>query len=313
MSNEILAAVEKLKASRTEESTTDQTEVGAVDVSEDTPELEAEEVALEVEESEELSEEVSDVQVSESGEDQDTLIYEINGKEYTQEQLTEALEGNMRLSDYTRKTQEVAENRKSVAAKAEKQDQLLDTLQSHIDLLADMTDAEFKDIDWDELRDDNASEYLKLKEKKESKQGKLDKAKSDRQQMLDDKRKDLAGAESAKLFDAMGWNDNPTRQQEDLDQIQAYLKQAGWTNEEFSDIINHKHMLTILDAAKYHELKSKAPATTKKVKRAPVVVKGKKASTTTIGRQIQEAQARAKSSGSLKDAQALMKLKRQNR
>jgi len=311
VADDIQEALNKLKAQRAEASTVDQTEAEAVDVSEDTPDEEVEEITAEAEESEELSGEVEDVQESESEDDPDTLVYEIKGKQYTQEQLIEALEGGLRLSDYTRKTQLVAEDRKSVAAKGEKQDQLLDDLQSHIDLLAEMTDSEFDGINWDELREDNTSEYLRLKEKKESKRGKLDKAKSDRQKLLDDKRSELAGAEQSKLFAAMGWQDAPSKQEADLKLMQTYLQGRGWTNEDFVDVINHKHMMAIMDAAKFHQLQSKASATTKKVKQAPKVVKGRTASVTSIQRQVNEAKAKLKKTGKVEDAMTLRKLQRQ--
>lgn len=312
MADGIQAALTKLKSQRAEASSTeDKPEGDVIDVSEDTAETETDVEVAEVEGSEQLSEEVEDVQGSESDEEQDTLIYEINGKEYTQEQITEALEGNLRLSDYTRKTQGVAEDRKSLEADQGKLSGKMDELQTHIDLLAEMTDSEFKDIDWDDLRDTDTAEYLRLKEKQESKKGKLTKAQADRQKLLDDKRQELGQAEGAKLFDVLDWRDNPTKQKADSALIQSYVTEAGWTDKEFGEVINHKHMVVILEAAKYRDLQSKAAITTKKVKKAPTVVRGKKASVTNIQKQVIDARAKLKTTGKVEDALILRKLEKQ--
>ena len=312
MADGIQAALEKLKSQRAEASSSeDKPEGEVVDVSQDTPDDEITAEVVEVDESVELSEEVDDVQGSESDEDSDTLIYEINGKEYTQAQITEALEGNMRLSDYTRKSQENAENRKSIESDREKLTGKMDELQTHIDMVSEMTDAEFNGIDWDELRDTDTAEYLRLKEKQEGKKGKLTKAQENRQKLLDAKRQEIGVAESAKLFDVLGWRDDDAKRDADSALIQSYITKTGWTNEEFGEIINHKHMIVILEAAKYQELKSKSAANTKRVKAAPAVVRGKRASVTSIQRQVIEAQEKLKKTGKTTDAVALMKLKRQ--
>lgn len=305
----------KLKALRSSESPEDNQENEVQDVSEDAPpELEVEAIA-ETEEAEELEEDVNEAEEA-SDDELDTFLYEIDGKEYTQEAIKEALEGNLRLSDYTRKTQGVAEDRKTVEAEREKIKDSIESLQSHIDLLADMTDSEFADIDWDELRDTDTAEYLKLKERKEGKQGRLDKAKAKRAELLDLSTTDQRTAGNKEL---MALNPNwveagsPTKAYEaDQKILLDYVTEQKFSQEEINLVLTSgKMMQALINSAKLGSLKSKADSTLKKVKKAPVVVRGKKASVTSVERQIQEAQERAKESGSMKDAQALMKLQRQ--
>jgi hypothetical protein len=70
-------------------------------------------------------------------------------------------------------------------------------------------------------------------------------------------------------------------------------------------------MQAMIDSAKYRANIAKAPSIAKKVKKAPVIIKGKRATVTGINRQIQEAEVRLKSSGKMEDAVKLKKLKRQ--
>ena len=307
----IQQALEKVKAQRAENSETEETQGEVVDVLKDTPEEEAEEENSEALGTVELSKEADDNQEGESEEDLDTLVYEINGKEYTQKQIMDALDSNLRLSDYTQKTQKVAEDRKALEADKEQFDGKMSELQANIDLLSEMSDTEFEGIDWEDLRNSDTGEYLRLKEKQESKKGKISKAQADRQKLVDDKRKELGQSEAAKLFDVLGWRDDASKQNADTKLIQSYIADAGWTDQEFGEIINHKHMVVVLEAAKYQALKSKSVITEKKVKKSPVVVKGRKASVTSIDRQISDAEAKLKKTGKIDDARALQKLKRQ--
>ena len=304
---EILDRIKALRTPSEPEGSTDDRE--AVDVSVETPEEEAPAVeeAPQSEEEEVATEETPET----SGEEQESLYVEIDGEEISLDDIKQWKEGNLRLSDYTRKTQDLAENRKVFESDQSKQKDMIESLQSHIDMLAEMTDAEFKDVDWDELRDLDTAEYLKLKEKKESKKGKLDKARETRKQLADTQLNELIASEQKKLVQALpDWAD-PKKQQADTQLIQDYWRANNWTDKECDAIVNHKQMLTVLDAARFHQLKTKAPATAKKVKKAPLVVKGKKASVSSIEKQIMDAQSRLKKSGNMEDAMALKKLKRQ--
>ena len=308
MADGIREGLEKLKSQRAEAAEEAKPEGEVVDVSEDTPEEEEEVTTSETEELETLDDD-SETEEEDSEESQ-AIVYEIDGTETTLAEILEWKAGHMKDADYRKKTMTLADDRKAVEALSVKQSGLLETLQAQIDMLEEATDSEFKDIDWADLRDTHTAEYLKLKERKDGKKGKLDKAKSDRQKMLDDKRNELASAEWAKLSQVSGWDDQ-AKQKADMELLQGYLKAQGWTNDEFSEVVNHKNMTALLDAARYRELKSKAPATTKKVKKAPTVVRGKKASVTGIQTQINEARAKLKKTGKVEDAMTLRKLERQ--
>jgi len=296
-------------------------EAGAVDVSVETPDVDSElqtddiqndedQTDDELSNTEELAETLEGDEAAEESSGDD-LVYEIGGRQITLKQLDELEKGQMKDADYTQKTQKLAEDRKGVQAQTEKQQEMLDNLQSHIDLVTEMLDGEFEGVDWDELRELDTGEYLKLKEKKEGKQGKLDAAKAKRSELLQSQRNEKASAEQAKLFDALPHWSDPVKKEADMVMLQTYLTDNKWSNEEFNDIINHKHMLTLLDAAKFHARKSTEAAITKKVKKAPVVIKGKKATATNLAKQIGDAQAKFKRTGKIEDAQVVMKLKRQ--
>lgn len=300
-------ALTKMKALRTPTEPEGQPEaVEAVDVSEEAPVDEVEAIEAEATETEE---EAAPLEAEE--ENEEPIYLDLDGEEVDLNDIRKWKKGFMQEADYTRKTMALAEDRKGLNTLKDKQQAQLDDFQSHIDILADMTGAEFKDVDWDELRDLDTSEYLKLKEKQAGRQGTLDAAKAKRQELLDGQRSELTNTERKKLMDAMPhWSDS-AKQEADMVLLQTYLKDKGWNDSEFNDIVNHKHVLALIDAANFHARKSKAPAATKQVRKAPVIVKGKRATATNLNKQIQDAQAKLKQTGNMRDALALKKLKRQ--
>lgn len=303
----------RIKALRTPAESSDGTteEVEAVDVSVETPG--EEESSEEVLETDELEEEVEQLEESSETDDieEESLVVEIDGEEISLDDIKKWRAGNLRQSDYTSKTQLLADDKKSFESKRGKQKELLETLESQISVLSEMTEAEFKDVDWDELRDIDTAEYLKLKEHKENSGKKIQTAKEKLKNIKDSEMSEMIASEQKKLLKALPEWSSQEKQQADIAMLNKYLDAKGISDDEFGKVTNHRQMLAFLDAAKFYELKSKAPANAKKVKKAPIVVKGKKPSVASIDRQIKDAQSRLKMSGKIEDAIALTKLKRQ--
>jgi len=176
------AGLNKLNALRETASVEDKQEGEVQDVSTDDalPIESAEVVETEVEEVDELENLEDEGQPEEEGSEESQLVYEIEGAETTLAEILEWKAGHMKDADYRRKTQGVAEEKKATAKEREANKEMQETLQSHIDLMSEVIDAEYDGIDWDELRDTDTAEYLKLKERKEGKQGKLKGAKAKR-------------------------------------------------------------------------------------------------------------------------------------
>ena len=248
--------------------------------------------------------------------EQESLYLDLDGEEINLDDVRKWKKGHMQEADYTQKTQRVAEQRKSLEAGEAKQTEALESLQSHIDLMADMLDSEFEDVDWDELRDFDTGEYLKLKEKKEGKQGKLDAAKAKRDELHKSKVVERQTLGNQQLLDL---NPNWIKAGEitptytaDQSFLAAFAKDNKLTKAEIDAVLTSgKIMQAMINSAKYTAKMAKAPAIAKMVKKAPVIVRGRRATATNITVQIQKAEAKLKTTGRIEDAMALKKLKRQ--
>ena len=171
------------------------------------------------------------------------------------------------------------------------------------------------DIDWNDLRDHDTAEYLRLKEEQESMTGKLADATSKRNALIEDQKKDRQqkGQDSLIALNPLWVKDGQTTKSYEADQKLLLSAASDFSPEEIdSALASGPIMQVMIDAARYRELKSNASSITKKVKKAPVVVKGRKPSATNLEHQIKEAKAQLKRTGKIEDAALVQKLTRQH-
>ena len=228
-------------------------------------------------ESEEL-----EVSASDAEDDAAPLVYEVGEREISQKQILEWEQGYLRQSDYTQKTQGVAEKVKSEVAKKVSEsigdlDAKASALAEHTTTLTALLDEVEGSVDLEELREIDYEEYQKTKETIENRRAKVKIASEAAQKAVEDA--NLAhGAEQKSLFIASNpeWSDDKgqatPRREEDFKLIGDYAKSVGFTPQEFGQVHNHKVMIAVLEAAKYRQLKLKTTEA-KKVKVAPKLVK----------------------------------------
>jgi len=320
---EILA---RMKALRTPTEPKGQPEDGeVVDVSVETPEddnelqpeeVEQQTIADQTDDSLTETEELAETLEADSSEEE-SLYLDLDGEEISLDDVRKWKKGHMQEADYTQKTQKVAEQRKSLEASEAKQQGALNDLQSHIDLMTGMLDSEFEGVDWDELRDLDTGEYLKLKERKEGRQGKINAATAKRQELQNSRllERQTAGNQALVALNPQWIKDGQATQAYNDDQkfLAAFAEDNKLTKDDIASVLtNGSIMQAMIDSAKYRANIAKAPAIAKKVKKAPVIVRGKRATANNVSRQIQAAEAKLKSTGRMEDALALKKLKRQS-
>jgi hypothetical protein len=228
-------------------------------------------------ESEEL-----DVSASEAEDDAGSLVYEIGGEEVTQTQIQEWKQGYLRQSDYTLKTQGVAEKVKTEVAKKVSEgigdlEAKASALAEHTTALTALLDEVEGSVDLEELRELDYEEYQKTKETIDNRRAKIKQASEAAHKAVGDA--NLAHAtEQRSLFIASNpeWSDDKgqatPKRDDDFKLISEYAQSVGFTPDEFGQVQNHKVMIAVLEAAKYRQLKQKTTKS-KEVKVAPKLVK----------------------------------------
>ncbi|MFW0776241.1 MAG: hypothetical protein ACN2B6_00785 [Rickettsiales bacterium] len=279
---------------------------------ESTDEAEAETVEEETVEAGDFDQE--EVETSEE-EAVETYRIKASGEELdvTFDQLVENFEKGQ---DYYKKTSKLADERKAWEAEkaqlaqsveAEKQNYV-----SMVQQLNELVKTQEQDINWDELRETDPSEYLRQKELIESRKQAVSDAQAKMQAEVSQKRQEMLNSESQKLLTVMGeqWKD-PEVRQKDIESMYEYAYANGVTKEEASNILDHRFWAILHKAMKYEKLQETSEVVKKQVKSAPKTVKSKKP-VQRVRQEEQDARKRLKASGgkSQDDVVALLKAKR---
>jgi hypothetical protein len=206
----------------------------------------------------------------------------VGDKEWEDEVTLEQLRSErMMQSDYTRKTQEVAERERQADAKAQQavekeRGQYLEALQALQKAVQQAATPELANVDWNKLAAENPAEYVRLsnraREVNEAMQRiRFEEEKVQTQQSKDQKaRLDQAVSESqVKLKEAIPqWND---------DLYQSLLKRSydtyGFKPDEMSNIWDHRIMRVLHDAHQWRAMQEGKPLAEKKVVNVPNVLR----------------------------------------
>ena len=261
---------------------------------------EAEEEALEAsdEESEEEEEDSEESEVEEEiveEEDDTPELYtvKINGEEHevTGEEL---LKGYSRQQDYTRKTQELSEYRKQldeaarlfqgeIAQTQEARQQYMNALATAVETNMSSL-AKYESTDWERLKSENMEEYLAKRDDFREAQSQIEKLKQTHQneaiKQQEEQQKQFAQAaqeEHSKLASILPAWGKPETQKRIATEVRDFALSKGYTEEELSQLIDHRSILVLMQAKAWEDERLKARnIKTKKVKKNVKVVKSGK-------------------------------------
>jgi hypothetical protein len=219
---------------------------------------------------------------SEANDDEeDSQFIELDGKEISLSDVREGLNNGLMQKDYTKKTTELSEERKTFEAERTTERENLLKESAKVTEMRDMLTvlvAEDEAIEWAELKDDDPDEYIKQKELADKRKEALAKVKAERETPTDDPA--LIAAEQGKLFAANpDWFDDKGKHTDtyaaDVKLMNEYAGNAGFSGEEFAVMTRAHHLQTILKAAKYDQLQDKGREIKAAREKVPVVTKPK--------------------------------------
>lgn len=279
-----------------------------------------------VEDSDDAQDDESDSDEAEDGDseddddsDDDTEEYVFTVKDDSGEEIgvtaEEAQKGYLRQRDYTKKTQEVAEDRKATQALKEEltesKQQLAQVLQS-LAMSADKDLAEFASIDWKKLEQEDPYGYeekarrcdaLRRQHEQASEHQKALQAEYEQEfnERVEQKRQE----EQQKLLERAPEFDPEQGGKELHESLLATARdQYGFTDEEMGQIFDHRALLLLRDAHRYHEMQSKVQKGKKKSEKVTKHLKpgAKPAPGARKTKAKQELRSKMQSSGSMDDA-----------
>jgi hypothetical protein len=243
------------------------------------PEGQAEELAAE-EPQEEAAEEVSEEPQEEV---QETPRYRVKvDNEELEVDLDELIKGYSRTSDYTKKTQTLAEQRKQVEAertKIEEAAKLRDTYAQRLQVIEQMLSTQPEE-DLTALKDSDPVGYaIKVAEKME-REKQLAAVKAEREsvqarqaaEQQENLKRHLA-QEAERLRAAIPDMADDVKGEVIRKEIRDYAKSVGWSDQELSQVYDHRAVLTLYRAMQFEKLMKGKPVAQKKVAEAPKALK----------------------------------------
>lgn len=258
-------------------------------------EAEAEAPTLEAEAETEETEEVEYVEDDEDGEydtdeveeeeeveQPDVYTVKVDGEEYevTQDEL---LNGYQRQQAYTKRSQELAEQRKAFEAEAQRVAQMRDAYAQQLEQLSQYNQQILGEAepDWDALAKEYSAEELFLyktkldQQKEQARQVEAERqviAQQQAQEQQAQMQQHLAAQREEMLNRIPQWRDEDTRTKERLEVIK-YAQRRGYSEQELANASDARAIEILHKAWQWDNLQEKKPAAKKKASKAPRMAK----------------------------------------
>jgi hypothetical protein len=214
---------------------------------------------------------------------EELVTVKVDGQD-TQVTLDELKNGYSRQSDYSRKTQLLAEERKGLDTERSKINAELEAVKKERDKYADnlksyLNQNKEEDINWDDLYKNDPIEYVRVKaeqdRKKEVRQQaekELKEIEAKQKEETEQQYKNYVTQQSQMLSEKVPEYTDPVKGEKLKANVKQYLNDIGFSDQELSMLTDHRTVMVAIEGMKYNQLK-KAKLDGKKVKNPPKVSK----------------------------------------
>ena len=227
--------------------------------------------------------------------------------------LDELIKSYQLGTDYTKKSQAVAEERKVVEAERQAVQEakaMRDQYAQRLGIIESMLNQPQQAEDLDYLKETDPIGYAVKVAEMSQKEKQLAQVRAERERISHQQEYDrqqqmrqMVASESEKLVAAIPEFADPSKGENIRKDIRTFGKQLGFSDEELANVFDSRAVLTLYKAMQYDKLQSAKPGITKKVSEAPKAIKpGVSKPRDSNSEEIRKLKSRAKSSGSVKDA-----------
>ena len=285
---------------------------------EDGSDKEQPELASEANESEAESEdsyEESEVErEDDDGEQEEPQTFRVKAAgEEREVTLNELIKSYQLGTDYTKKSQAVAEERKVVEAErhaVQEAKAMRDQYAQRLEIIESMLNQPQEVENLEYLKETDPIGYAVKVAEMSQKEKQLSQVRAERERISQQQEYDrqqqmrqTIAAESEKLVAVIPEFADPEKGEVVRKDIRSFGKQMGFSDEELANVFDSRAVLTLYKAMQYDKLQSAKPGITKKVSEAPKAIKpGVSKPRDSNSEEIRKLKSRAKSSGSIRDA-----------
>lgn len=280
------------------------------------PEVSAEsnDSEAESEEYEAQAEDSDEVEQEEETEEQEELPkYRVKAageeKEVT---LDELIKSYQLGTDYTKKSQAVAEERKAVEAERQRIEEarfLRDQYAERLQVIEQMLNQQPETENLDYLKENDPIGYAVKVAEMSQREKQLAQVQAERQRVMAEQQREqnerltqIVQAEAQKLAEAIPEYADPQKGEVVRRELREFGLKAGFTEQELASVYDSRHVLTLWKAAQFDKIQAAKPGITKKVNEAPKVIKSGVSQPRDSNDEVRKLKARAKQTGRVADA-----------
>ena len=299
--------------------------------SNDKPEVENEEVATEA--VEETDEEALEEEVEEESEDEPEATDEEDESEEVEVEerktyrvkasgvekdvtLDELVSGYQKSTDYTQKSQTLAEERTKVEAHAQEIQNAMRTREAYAQKLSQveqyLTSQAKPGENLEELKENDPIQYAITVAEQTEANKKINTIRQEQQKVAQEQQhyrlqqqNQVVANEALMLSEKVKEFSDPKKAEQIKNDIRSFGKSVGFSDQELSQVYDHRHVMILQKAMAYDKLQKANPGVNKKLKSAPKMASKTKRVTNTDTYTKQKKQ--LKGTGSLDDATSVFK------
>ena len=233
-------------------------------------------------EDDELISQIDEEETSDSNQELYKVVVDGQEQEVTLDELTK---GYSRQSDYTRKTEKLSQDRKSVEEKNAEYTRLneeakikRDQYENQLQVLSQQLQITEQNVDMDRLYQEDPAEYVKQKADQDRRKELLQASEQEQNRIRYEKQQEsekhyshYLDNERKLLADKLPIYADKEKGPEFIKNLTGYAKSIGYTDQEISMLVDHRAVMMLASAYRYDKLK-KANLKNKKVTKVSKVV-----------------------------------------
>jgi len=274
------------------------------------PQLEANDSEAESEESYDESE-VEQDEGEEEAEEPPKYRVKAAGEE-REVTLDELIKSYQLGTDYTKKSQAVAEERKVVEAERQRIEEaryLRDQYAERLQVIEQMLNQQPETENLDYLKETDPIGYAVKVAELSQREKQLAQVRAEQARIYDQQQREqqeqlgqVVQAESRKLAEVIPEYADPQKGETLRRELREFGMKAGFSDQELANVYDSRAVLTLWKAMQYDKLQSAKPGITKKVNEAPKVIKSGVSQPRDSSDEMKKLKARAKQTGRVADA-----------
>ena len=269
---------------------------------------------------EELIDQIEDEQPSESNQELYKVVVDGQEQEVTLEELTK---GYSRQSDYTRKTEKLSQDRKSVeelkneyTRQSEEAKIKRDQYEKQLQVLSQQLRSSEPKVDLDRLYEDDPAEYVRVKAEQDRRKELLEKSNQEQERIQAEKQEEQGKQYNSYLeqqrqilTQKLPIYADKEKGADFVKNLTNYAKEIGYTDQEINMLVDHRSVIMLANAYRYDKLK-KANLKNKKVTKVSKVVSSsspKIQDDSDVAKRMKSKKANLKKTGKVNDAVSVLR------